>query len=61
MLRRIGPAFIFFAAIVLCWHGLLTFHLISPASLAYPYEVLLVLPSIFSPTGNLSDVLSTLS
>jgi ABC-type nitrate/sulfonate/bicarbonate transport system permease component len=61
MTRRVVVWLVFFGIVLVIWEGALRLRLVSPAALAHPIEVARTLPSIFSPSGNLSDVWSTIS
>ncbi len=49
------------AALLLIWEGALALHVVSPAALAHPLEVLAVLPHVLSPQENLPDIWSTIT
>src|SRR5689334_2274967 len=61
-LLKTGLAFVFgLIVFVMFWGFALRLKLVSPAALASPLEVASSLPELIAPSGNLGDILSTVS
>jgi ABC-type nitrate/sulfonate/bicarbonate transport system permease component len=50
-----------FIGVLLIWDSVVRYGLVSPAAFARPWEVAVVMPNLFSPSGNLGDVISTIT
>ena len=61
MKRAVIPTIIFFSFWIILWYMAWFFKLVSPAVLPSPLEVVLVSPSVFSPSEFLPDVVSTMT
>ncbi|NJD23499.1 MAG: ABC transporter permease subunit [Melioribacter sp.] len=61
MRKKLIPAIFFFLFWLAVWQIIIIFKLISPAVIASPYEVIFAIPSLFSPTEFLPDVISTVT